>query len=65
MLLGSKLDTAAEETVGYEVNSLSTASGTVDQCTILTPSPQRHLALIYYPDQIPDPDVKLAKSYDT
>ena len=50
---------------GYKVNFLSTASGTVDQCTILTPSPQRHLALIFYPDQIPDSDVKLAKSYDT
>ena len=34
----------------YEVNFLSTASGTVDQYTILTPSPQRHLALIYYTD---------------
>ena len=34
----------------YEVNFLSTASGTVDQYTKLTPSPQRHLALIYYTD---------------
>ena len=64
MLWTSKLDTAAEET-WYEVNFLSTVSGMVDQCTILTPSPRRHLALIYYPDQIPDSDVKLAKSYNT
>ena len=57
--------TRPRKKLGYEVNFLSTASGTVDQCTIVTPSPQRHLALIYYPDQIPDSDVKLAKSYDT
>ena len=43
--------TRPRKKLGYEVNFLSTANGTVDQCTILTPSPQRHLALIYCPDQ--------------
>ena len=37
--------------LGYEVNFLSTAGGMVDQCTVLTPSPQRHLALTYRPEQ--------------
>ena len=32
-----------QKTLGHEVNFLPTASGTVDQCTILTLSPQRHL----------------------
>ena len=35
----------------YEANFLSTPSGTVDKCTILTPFPRRHLALIYCLDQ--------------
>ena len=43
--------TRPRKKLGYEVNFLSTASGTVERCTILTPSPQRHLALIYCPDQ--------------
>ena len=57
--------TRPRKELGHEVNFLSTASGIVDQRKILTPFPQRHLALIHYPDQIPDSDVKLAKSYDT
>ena len=32
-----------QKRLGQEVNFLPTASGTVDQCTILTLSPQRHL----------------------
>ena len=32
-----------QKRLGHEVNFLPTASGTVDQCTILTLSPQRHL----------------------
>ena len=43
--------TRPRKKLGYEVNFLSTASGTVERCTILTPSPQRHLALIYCPYQ--------------
>ena len=57
--------TRPRKKLGYEVNFPSIASGTIDQYTVFTPSPQRHLALIYYTDQIPDSDVKLAKSYDT
>ena len=57
--------TRPRKKLGYEVNFPSTASGTIDQYTVFTPSPQRYLALIYYTDQIPDFDVKLAKSYDT
>ena len=43
--------TRPREKLGYEVNILSSTSGTIDHCTILTLSPQRHLALIYCPDQ--------------
>ena len=32
-----------QKRLGHEVNFLPTTSGTVDQCTILTLSPQRHL----------------------
>ena len=35
--------TRLQKRLRYEVNFLPTASGTVDQCTILTLSPQRHL----------------------
>ena len=44
--------TRPRKKLGYEVNFLSTASGTVEQCTILTLTPQRHLALIYCPHQL-------------
>ena len=43
--------TRPRKKLGYEVNFLSTACGTVEQCTILTPFPQRHLSLIYCPHQ--------------
>ena len=44
--------TGSRKKLGYEVNFLSTASGTVEQCTILIVSPQRHLALLYCPHQL-------------
>ena len=39
--------TQPRKKLGYEVNFLSTASGTVEQCTILAPSPQRHQACFF------------------
>ena len=39
--------TRPRKKLGYEVNFHSTASGTVDQCTILTPSPQRQLGRLF------------------
>ena len=39
--------TQPRKKLGYEVNFLSTASGAVEQCTILAPSPQRHQACFF------------------
>ena len=39
--------TQPRKKLGYEVNFLSTASCTVEQCTILAPSPQRYQACFF------------------
>ena len=48
---GREGDLGTRSILKVEMNFLSTASGTIDKCSILTLSPKRHLTLIYCPDQ--------------